>query len=213
MVSKYKGSSSIAYHLCKFVDEGKQEHWDNAIEEAAWHAKTFKHNKKGEPRFYIELQRHGVEKQELINPHLIRLARELNLPLVCDNDAHFLTQKDWEAHDTLCCISMQKQKDEENRLKYSPELYVKSSEEMGSLFSDVPEAVANSALIAERCKVTFNLTKSYAPVVRVEGPKTIEPYNGGNLTHWFKNYCAKFELHPFDSHKEKEISTEELEND
>ena len=205
--------SSIAYHLTKLVHSGEDEHWQNAIEEAKWHAEVFAPNEKGEPRFFIELQRHGVEDQEAINPHLIKLAKELNLPLVCDNDAHFLTKDDWDAHDTLCCISMQKLKNEENRLHYPKELFVKSPEEMHSLFEDVPEAIENSQLIAQRCDVDIDTSKSHTPVVRVTYPKKKSIYKQGDLTEWYADYCAKFELHPFDSEKEKGTSEAELQQD
>ncbi len=205
--------SSIAYHLTKFVQSGDDEHWQHAIEEAKWHAEVFAPNDKGEPRFFIELQRHGVEDQEEINPHLIKLAQELNLPLVCDNDAHFLTKDDWDAHDTLCCISMQKQKDEENRIHYPKELYVKSPEEMFTIFEDVPEAIENSQKIAERCEVDIDTSKSHTPVVRVTYPKKKPVYKSGDLTEWYADYCAKFELHPFDSEKETDISEEALQEE
>ncbi len=205
--------SSIAYHLVKYVDSGDEEHWLNAVAEARWHAEIFTPNEKGEPRFFIELQRHGVEDQEAINPHLVKLAKELDLPLVCDNDAHFLTKEDWDSHDTLCCISMQKLKNEENRLHYPKELFVKSPEEMHHLFEDVPEAIENSHSIAQRCDVEIDTSKSYTPVVRVTYPKKKPTYKSGDLTEWYADYCAKFELHPFDSEKEQDICEAELQQD
>ena len=205
--------SSIAYHLCRFVESGDDEHWKNAVEEAKWHAQTFSPNKNGEPRFYIELQRHDVREQLAINPHLVKLAKELDLPIVCDNDAHYLGEEDWDAHDTLCCISMQKQKHDDERLTYSRELYVKSPEQMGELFEDLPEAIENSARIAERCDVSFDLSKSHAPVVRVTGPTSIDPYKSGNITEWFKEQCQRFTLHPYDSRVHTDISEEKLKSD
>jgi DNA polymerase III subunit alpha len=74
--------SSIAYHLTQYVQTGNESHYKAAVEEARWHAQTFKPNENGEPRFYIELQRHDTEEQDRINPHLIELAKELKLPLV-----------------------------------------------------------------------------------------------------------------------------------
>ena len=68
--------SSIAYHLCKFAENNNEEDWDNAVAEAQWHEKTFPPNEAGEPCFYIELQRHDVQEQIDINPHLIKLARD-----------------------------------------------------------------------------------------------------------------------------------------
>jgi DNA polymerase-3 subunit alpha len=205
--------SSIAYHLCRFADGGNEEDWNNAVEEAKWHANTFSKNKNGEPRFFIELQRHDVQEQITINPYLIKLAKELDLPLVCDNDAHYLNKEDWDAHDTLCCISMQKLKGDSERFLYSRDLYVKSQEEMGALFEDVPEAIENSAAIARRCNVSIDLDKNHAPVVRVTGPSSFEPFKGGDLTEWFKDHCQKFTLHPYDSQVDTDVSKDELKKD
>ncbi len=205
--------SSIAYHLCKFVESGEEEHWNLAVEEAKWHADTFTPNENGEPRFYIELQRHEVQEQLAINPYLIKLAEELGLPIVCDNDAHFLTEDDWDAHDTLCCISMQKQKSDSNRLLYPKDLYVKSPDQMATLFEDVPEAIENSVRIAERCDVSIDLSKSHTPVVKVSGPKTFEPYVDGDITEWFKEHCQRFKLHPYDSQVDTDTSEEDLKKD
>ncbi len=205
--------SSIAYHLCKYVESGDDDHWNSAVKEAEWHAKTFSANKDGEPRFYIELQRHDVPEQQAINPYLVKLAKELGLPIVCDNDAHFLGEDDWDAHDTLCCISMQKQKDDNERITYSKDLYVKSPEQMADLFGDLPEAVENSAKIANRCHVDFDVSKSHTPVVRVTGPSSIEPYNGGDITEWFKEQCQRFTLRPYDSQVHTDVTEERLKND
>jgi DNA polymerase-3 subunit alpha len=205
--------SSIAYHLCRFVDTGEQADWDNAVEEARWHAKTFSPNKSGEPRFYIELQRHDVKDQLAINPYLVKLAKELDLPLVCDNDAHYLGLEDWDAHDTLCCISMQKQKGDNDRFVYSKELYVKSHEQMVELFKDVPEAIENSSAIAKRCNVKLDMDKNHAPVVRVTGPTSVKPYTGGDITEWFKEHCQLFTLHPWDSQVDTDVSKEKLKVD
>lgn len=205
--------SSIAYHLCKFVESGEDVHWNNAVEEARWHAETFSPNEHGEPRFYIELQRHDVQEQQAINPHLVKLARELDLPIVCDNDAHFLGEDDWDAHDTLCCISMQKQKNDDDRLLYSRDLYVKSPGQMAELFIDLPEAIENSSKIAERCNVKLNLTKKHTPVVRVTGPTSIEPYKSGDITAWFKEQCQRFTLHPYDSRVHTDVTKDDLKLD
>ncbi|MSR40584.1 MAG: DNA polymerase III subunit alpha [Phycisphaerales bacterium] len=201
--------SSIAFHLTQFVRAGAVhsgealEHWQRAVEEAQWHASVFKPNAAGEPRFYIELQRH-VPEQEEINPHLIALAEACGLPLVVDNDAHFLLREDHDVHDTLCCISMQKLKGEEGRLKYPEEIYVKSPEEMSALFPapKEQEALLNAGRIAERCCVTLPKDEKHAPVVRVKHPGFSAHYDEGDLTEWFKGYCAKFEVLPFDATKD-----------
>jgi DNA polymerase-3 subunit alpha len=205
--------SSIAHHLCKYINSKDENDWNNAVEEARWHAQTFSPDENGNPRFYIELQRHDVQEQLSINPYLIKLAGELNLPIVCDNDAHFLGEEDWDAHDTLCCISMQKQKSEEGRIVYSRDLYVKSHEQMSELFNDIPEAIENSSAISKRCNVTLDVGKSHTPVVRVTGPDSFEPFKGGDLTEWFKTHCQRFTLHPYDSLVDTDVSEDELKKD
>ncbi|MHC4989426.1 MAG: DNA polymerase III subunit alpha [Planctomycetota bacterium] len=201
--------SSIAGHLLRYEQTGHDAHWQAAVEEATWHAQTFRPNEHGEPRFYIELQRHGVREQESINPHLIRLARELDLPLVCDNDVHFLRAEDYDTHDSLCCISMGKTKDDDARLRYSRELYLKSPEQMSALFEDCPEAIENAGRIAARCNVELDLSSSHAPVVRIIHPGEPPNFPGGDATEWFKSYCARFELLPFNAERDTK-SPEEI---
>jgi DNA polymerase-3 subunit alpha len=206
--------SSIAYHLVAFEKTGDSSHWDAAVEEAKWHAETFGTNEDGEPCFYIELQRNDVAEQEAINPHLVNLAKELNLPLVCDNDVHYLTQDDHDTHDTLCCISMSKTKDDPNRLIYSRELYLKSPEDMVGLFHDHPEAIANTQRIATRCDVELDLTTSHAPFVRVKGPTSVPPPPpGDDLAPWFNEYCANFQLLPIEEKDDATIATAKAECD
>lgn len=172
--------SSLAHYLVKFEQTGDASYYESARKEALWHRELFKPNEKGEPRFFLELQYHTEQLQRDINKHVIRLAQELDLPLICDNDAHFLTEDDWDAHDTLCCISMGKIKSEPNRLHYPRDLYVKSPQEMARHFEgikaecgfDMTEAVRNTARIADRCNVELNFKANYAPVVRpVLGPR------------------------------------------
>jgi DNA polymerase-3 subunit alpha len=216
--------SSLAHHLTLFERTGKPEHWEAAVAEARWHQKVFPPNEAGDPCFYVELQRHSVQEQHAINPHLVRLAEEIGAPLVCDNDAHFLTADDWDAHDSLCCISMGKTKDDPDRLHYPRDLYVKTPEEMYAEFSDLPEALHNTARIADRCNVDIDFDSNHAPVVRVVsgfGELPADPEEAVRLieawpcehplgsTEWFKAFCAEFALEPFDEEKDTE-TTEEL---
>ncbi len=201
--------SSIAHHLLKFVQNpDAASHWDAAVEEAKWHAETFGRNEKGEPRFYVEVQRNGVAEQEAINPHLIRLARLLDLPLVCDNDAHFMREQDYDAHDTLCCISMSKAKTETNRLRYPKEVYVKSPEEMAELFADLPAAIENTIHIAQRCNVDLPTGRNHAPVVKPVIPARRIEYAGGDRTKWYTEFCALYNLEPFDATRDHETPEE-----
>ena len=105
-------------------------------------------------RFYIEVMRHGMPEQEAINAGLIRIARELTIPLVATNDSHYLERKDASAHDVLLCIGTGKTVSDTNRMKfYSDEFYVKSAEEMHEVWSDLPEACENTLRIAERVDI------------------------------------------------------------
>ncbi len=213
--------SSLAHHLESFEQSGDDGHWQRALEEARWHAEVFAPRDDGEPRFFIELQRH-IDEQEAINPHLIRLARELDLPLVCDNDAHFLTSDDWDSHDSLVCISTGKVKQDEERMKYPPDLYVKSPEEMWQLFGDYAdgagrEALENTSRIAERCNVELDLSQNYAPVVKVVrrtvdvGTMSSSPSGEAPVgsSAWLQRFCAGFELVAFDASRDDD-SPEEL---
>ena len=203
--------SSVAFHLTNFVRTNDQGHWDLAVAEATWHAETFAPGEDGEPRFYIELQRH-VPEQERINPLLKKLAAELDLPLVIDNDAHFLNAEDHDDHDTLCCISMGKTKDDPDRLRYPEQLYVKNAEEMKTLFpeADEQEGLRNTVRIADRCNVDLSEGENHAPVVEVVHPGEPPRYDGGDLTEWFKRYCSRFELRPFDEQSADAADAEAL---
>src|SRR5690606_7317514 len=96
-----------------------------ALENAKKYSEIFKDN------FFIEIQRNGIEDQEKVNPGLIKIAKELNLPLVATCDAHFLDKKDAEVQEVLWCIADGKTIDDPTRRKlYSHEFYVKTPEEM-----------------------------------------------------------------------------------
>jgi DNA polymerase-3 subunit alpha len=102
-------------------------------------------------RFYLEVMRHGMPEEEAINAGLVRIARELAVPLVATNDSHYLEQKDAPAHDVLLCIGTGKTVSDTSRMKfYSDAFYVKSSDEMYALWSDLPEACENTVKIAQR---------------------------------------------------------------
>ncbi|WP_428387057.1 DNA polymerase III subunit alpha [Mucisphaera sp.] len=206
--------SSIAHWLVKHHQTKEKAHFDRAMKEAEWHKKVFGVNGKGEPRFYLELQRHEEKLQDDINPYTIKIARKLDIPLVCDNDAHFLLDSDYDAHDTLCCISMGKIKNDENRLHYPKGLYVKSPAEMRALFEDVPEALDNTLAIAERCNVDLDFDANHAPVVHIDrkvdkGLKAKGAPPVGSSA-WFKQFCAQYELLPFDATRDAKLSADDL---
>ncbi|RAI97090.1 DNA-directed DNA polymerase III PolC [Paenibacillus pabuli] len=117
--------------------------------------------------FYLELQDHGLSEQKRVNPQLIRLAAELEIPLVATNDAHYLSEEDAELQDVLICIGTGKTVDDENRLRIGTnQLYLKSEQEMARLFPHVPEALENTVRIAESCELQLEFGKSILPEYR-----------------------------------------------
>lgn len=125
----------------------------------------------GDGNFYIEIQRHkNVPPQEIANPKLIALAKKLGLPLVATNDNHYTRDGDGEAQEILLCIQTQTTILDTNRklsMLSSPDFYLKSQEEMATLFQDISEAVENTGRIAQKCNVEITLGKWIMPIFDV----------------------------------------------
>ncbi len=118
----------------------------------------------GEGDFYIELQNHGLEKEQLLIPMLNTIHRETGIPLVVTNDCHYINRQDYEAHDALLCIQTGKMVSDTDRMRYNTDqIYFKSSEEMFSVFEGYPEALENTVKIAERCNLEIQMGKLYLP--------------------------------------------------
>ncbi len=127
--------------------------------------------------FYIELQDHGLDDQKRLNPLLIKLARETDTPMVVTNDAHYLTKPDAKNQDVLLCIQTGKQLSDTDRMRFgTEEFYLKSEEEMRSLFPNLPEAFDNTAKIAEKCSFEFKFGERHLPHYDVPAGYTAEEY-------------------------------------
>lgn len=114
--------------------------------------------------FYLELQDHGMPEQKKVNPMLIELARELNIPLVATNDVHYLEQEDAEVQDVLICIGTGKTVDDENRLKMTTnQLFMKSTEQMSRIFPHIPEAIQHTQTIADQCNLQLQFGQAILP--------------------------------------------------
>ena len=115
----------------------------------------------GPENYFIELHNHGIEAQRRVTPELVRLARDMNLGLVAANDVHFLEREHHDAHDVLICIGTGSMVLDEKRMRYVPELYFKTAEEMRALFSEFPDSCDNTLRIAERChfEMEFGVAK------------------------------------------------------
>ena len=131
---------------------------EEAKKVALWFKKLF-----GED-YYLEIQNNGIKEQVLVNQKLIELSRELDIPLVATNDAHYLKREDAYNHEVLLCIQTGKKMSDEDRMKFeTDELYVKSPEEMSDYFKNVPEAIENTVKIAEKCNVEFEFGHTILP--------------------------------------------------
>jgi DNA polymerase-3 subunit alpha len=116
----------------------------------------------GKGNYFLELQDHGIPEQRTVNTALVRISKELDIPLVATNDIHYTYAEDVEAHDILLCIQTAKKVSDEDRMRYEGgQYYVKSELEMRELFPYAQEAISNTALIADRCNVEieFGVTK------------------------------------------------------
>ena len=157
----------------------KIDDYEGAKEIAREYSRIF-----GPDNFYLELQDHGIAEQARINPLLLRLSRELGLPLVVTNDAHYLRREDASTQDVLMCIQMGKTVDDPNRLRFeSDEFYVKSEAELRQLFPQLDEAFENTARIAERCNVDFEFGHYHLPAY--EAP------DGSDSLTYFRKLCEE----------------------
>ena len=116
----------------------------------------------GKGNYFLEMQDHGIPEQRTVNTELMKMSRELDIPLVVTNDVHYTYKEDVDSHDILLCLQTGKKLADEDRMRYvGGQYYVKSEEEMKGLFPYAWEAVENTQRIADRCNVEieFGVTK------------------------------------------------------
>ncbi len=123
-------------------------------------------------RLYVELQRHGLEVERRIEPGLLELAYAHDIPLVATNEAFFPTAEDYEAHDALICIAEGAYIAQADRRRLTPDHAFKSAAEMRALFADLPEAVDNTLVVAERCAWFPEFVAPILPPFATEGGRT-----------------------------------------
>ena len=146
---------------------------DRARDVAAWYRETF-----GQGNFYLELQRHeGIPELKQVNEGLIALSNEMGIPLVATNDVHYVLVEEAKAQEILLCIQTNTTINDPKRMTMGDEsFYLKSGEEMAALFSDVPEAVENSLLIAEKCNLDLGNEGYHLPIFEVPEGYDAESY-------------------------------------
>jgi len=142
-----------------------------AVEYVTFWEKHFKDN------YYIELQRTDREEEGLYNQQAIRLATKFSLPVVATNDVRFIEQSEFEAHEVRVCIHSSRVLNDPRRPQlYSPQQYLRSSEEMIELFKDIPEAITNTVEIAKRCNVTLSFGENVLPEFPIPDTHTVPEY-------------------------------------
>lgn len=173
-------SACLAGELLQLLLQGNYE---EAKKRALWFKGLF-----GD-RYYIELQDHGLSEQKETNPLLVKLAREIDVPLVCTNDIHYIDKSDANAHDTLLCIGTASKKNDENRMRFANDnFYFKSEEEMRQIFAWIPEACDNTVKIADRINIDIKFPGPLLPEFQVpEGFANTKEY----LIHLAYEGCEK----------------------
>src|SRR5262249_52416517 len=145
--------------------------------EAARDAAGYYRDLFGRENYYVELQNHNLPEQIECNEHLVKIAKELSLPVICSNDVHYLTSGDADAPDILLCIRTGSVVSDTDRLKYATqEFYLKTSEEMKRLFGNVNGAIENTLGIADRCEVELEFGRCPMPAPGIPDGFTPQEY-------------------------------------
>ena len=146
--------------------------WEHARALAGKYGEIF-----GKGRFFLEVQDHGLPEQRRLNEQLFRLAPEVGLPLVLTNDLHYVRADQRDAHDVLLCIGTASNLETPGRMKFgSGDFYLKSPEQMASLFPDRPELLKNTRLIAEMVDFNLELGTTRVPDIEVPAGETVETW-------------------------------------
>ncbi|MCL2380460.1 MAG: DNA polymerase III subunit alpha [Treponema sp.] len=171
LLRQYRGglialSGCVSGEIPALIQSGKLK---EAREKACHYRDLFGSDENGNPNFYLEIQDHGIPGHVLngslsqgdINKAVARIALDTGIPLAATNDVHYLEQEDFAAHDILLCVGTGKVRSEEKRKKYyGDQFYLKSGDEMAALFSEYPQAIANTVRIAERCAADIPKVKT-----------------------------------------------------
>ncbi|MGQ0810392.1 MAG: DNA polymerase III subunit alpha, partial [Nitrospiraceae bacterium] len=149
-----------------------QKDMDGAMQVAGEFQEIF-----GKEHFYLEVQANGLDHQRIANVGLIDIHKKLDMPLVGTNDCHYLKKEDSRPHDLMLCLQTGKTINEPNRLKFdTDQLYVKSTEEMATAFTEFPNAVMNTCRIADHCELQLALNQTHLPQYKVPEGYTRETY-------------------------------------
>lgn len=139
----------------------------------------------GKENFFLELQDHGIKEEFIVNKELVQFSKKHEIQLIATNDIHYTDKSDAEAHDVLLCIGTNAKVSDEKRMRFpGDEFYLKTEEEMQKLFSEVPEALANTLLINEMVAIKFpapgpllpeyTIPDEFTPELRTKNEKNVQ---------------------------------------
>ena len=161
LLEKYHGGL-IALSACLAGEIPRalmNSNYDKARDIALWYKNVF-----GENNFFLEVQNHGIQEQQAVNAYIIKLSRELGIPLVATNDVHYIEKDDSFMHKVLLCVQTGSKIGDKNTLEFkTEEFYLKTEQEMQKAFSNLPDAISNTQIIADRCNVEFEFGKIKLP--------------------------------------------------
>lgn len=123
----------------------------------------------GKDNFFLEVQDHGLPEQKIVNRYFKRMSKDLGIPLVATNDVHYVDQEDARDQDVLLCIGTAATINQENRMRFpNSQFYFKSGDQMAEIFKDMPEAIENTRIIADRCNFEFKFHEMHLPYFKVD---------------------------------------------
>lgn len=162
-------SACLAGEIPKLISRGRE---DDAKKAAQKYKDLF-----GEDSFYLELQNHGIPEQKYVNQVLVKIGKELDIPLVATNDIHYINAEDAKAHDILLCIQTGKTVSDPDRMRYEGgQFFLKSEDEMKALFPYAIDAVENTGKIAEMCDVEIKFGETKLPEYPVPNQMSAKEY-------------------------------------
>lgn len=127
--------------------------------------------------FYLELQNHSSREDMVVMENIPKIAKELDIGLVCTNDVHYIEKEDYKIHNILICLQTGKTIEEDNKMSYIPgEFFLRSEEQMRDLFKDYPEAIENTKKIAEMCNVELEFGNLHLPYFAIPDGFTNSSY-------------------------------------
>ncbi|HEV3029914.1 MAG TPA: PHP domain-containing protein, partial [Planctomycetota bacterium] len=158
------------------------DRWEDARKATARFVDIF-----GRENYFVEIQDHGIAEQRRIIPGLLKLAKEFGLKVVCSNDVHYVNSSDAGPHDAMLCIQTGTKIEDEKRMRFEgQQFYLKSRAEMERVFSEVPEAVVNTAAVAEMCDLTIPFPKGSERYPKFPLPAEV----GSDRTGFLRKLCV-----------------------